>query len=127
VNKVRETGVPLTHIQGGFEIDGWTQISVARSIRWDRARLPPGVSLADPPKSKLPSECIQNFAQYTPAVEPEYFVVFSIMPCLAPSGFEPIPYKAWLPPFHRSIEIQRLPTIYAMGNRRSSEAGGPDE
>jgi hypothetical protein len=109
VNELHETGVPVTRIQAGFEYDGWTQLSVAPSVGGRWVRIPAGAPPIDPPKVNVASDCVLTFAQYAPAIEPEYFVVFSSMPCLAPSGFEPIRYSTWLPPFHRSIEIQRLP------------------
>jgi len=104
VDRVHKAGVPLTQIQGGFDFDGWTQIEHAGSISSEHIKMPRH-TLPD----KLEPECRLNFSPYTPAVTPEYFVVFHPMPCLANSQFAPVGYHSWLPPTRRSIYVQHHP------------------
>lgn len=109
VRQIQARGVPVTRIQGGFDFDGWTQINAEPSIFWDRVHLPPGASPMQSSDQTLDPDCRLNFAPYTPAIHPQYFLVFRQMHCLAPSSFAPVPYRNWLPPFRREIYIQRRP------------------
>jgi hypothetical protein len=98
---VRAQGIPTTRIQAGFDFDGWTQLENAPSINWAAVR--------NPPETGLAPGCRLNFAVYTPSIKPEYFVTFQPMPCLAPSQFDPIGYRNWLPPHTRYVYIQKRP------------------
>ena len=98
-NELVAAGVPVTHIQGGSEYDGWTQINLGKPIATGMFDLPDeeGVSTA----------CSFKFALDTPVITPEYFVVLEDLPCLAMSRFGRVNYDAWLPPLRRAIYIQR--------------------
>jgi hypothetical protein len=109
VAQIHASGVPTTSIQGGFDYDGWTQIEAAGYINDARIVNPPNVYKPSMEHLKLPSQCQLGFAPYTPAIHPKYFVVFSVMPCLQASKYEPLTYSTWLPPFHRTIFIQEAP------------------
>jgi len=58
-----------------------------------------------------PADCRLGFDPYTPALHPKFIVVLSPMWCLEKSAFPPVIYHAWLPPFTRSIYIQRVPDM----------------
>ena len=107
VSEVEARGVPATSIQGGFDYDGWTEIQAVGYINDARLRRPAGAF--HPYNDPMPSPCRLNFASFTPAIHPEFFVVFHPMPCLQPSGLPPVSYKSWLPPFEREIFIQKRP------------------
>jgi hypothetical protein len=109
VEEIRATGVSTQSIQGGFDYDGWTQIEAAGHINDQRIRNPPNAYHLDLKVQRLPEKCRLSFAEYTPAIEPQYFVVFEPMPCLASSRFEAVTYHTWLPPFQRLIYIQKSP------------------
>jgi hypothetical protein len=109
VAQIHASGAPLTSIQGGFDYDGWTQIEAAGYINDPRIINPPNAYQPNLEPLRLQSQCRLNFAQYTPAIRPKYFVVFSIMPCLRIAGSQTITYNTWLPPFHRAIFIQEAP------------------
>lgn len=108
VAQIHSSGVPTTSIQGGFDYDGWTQIEAAGFINDPRIINPPHAYQPNLEPLKLQSQCRLDFARYTPAIHPRYFVVFSIMPCLRISGYQSITYNTWLPPFHRTIFIQQV-------------------
>jgi len=108
---VRATGIPRTAIQGGWEYDGWTQLSAAGYINDPRLAFPAGAYKAINRLEALPAACRFDFARLTPAIDPRYFVVFSPQSCLAVSNFPPVAYDTWLPPFHRKIYIQKLPSL----------------
>jgi hypothetical protein len=107
VAQIRASGVPATSIQGGFDYDGWTQIEAAGYINDARLRNPENSYRKNLNLLRFQKECRLNFAEYTPAIDPEYFVVFEPMACLTSSKYPPVAYSTWLPPFQRRIYIQR--------------------
>jgi hypothetical protein len=111
VARISASGVPVTSIQGGFDYDGWTQIEAAGYINDARLRNPANSYQVNLSPLQLPERCRLNFAEYTPAIHPEYFVVFEPMTCLASSKYPPVRYRTWLPPFQREVYIQRTLNI----------------
>ncbi len=107
---VHDSGVPRTEIQGGWEYDGWTQLSATGYINDPRLIVPAGAYKQINRVRVLPDACRFDFARLTPAIDPRYFVVFSPQSCLDMSSFPPVAYKTWLPPFQRKIYIQQLPS-----------------
>lgn len=110
IAEIEKTGVPTNAIQGGYDYDGWTQIEVAGHINDPRIISPLQAYKPNLVPIDLPDACRLDFAPYTPAVQPKYFVVFSLMPCLQRSAYHPVTYRSWLPPFHRTIFIQETPS-----------------
>jgi hypothetical protein len=111
VANIHASGVPVTSIQGGFDYDGWTQIEAAGYINDARLQNPANAYQVNLSPQQLPEQCRLNFAGYTPAIHPKYFVVFEPMTCLTPSKFPPVTYRTWLPPFQRKIYIQQALNI----------------
>ena len=109
VAKIHALGVPITSIQGGFDYDGWTQIEIAGYINDPRIINPPAAYQLNLDPLQLQSRCRLAFAPYTPAIQPKYFIVFSLMPCLQTSRYQSVVYSTWLPPFRRTIFIQEAP------------------
>jgi hypothetical protein len=107
VAKIHASGVPVTSIQGGFDYDGWTQLQATGYINDDRLRNPPNSFHPNLDPLKLAPECRLNFAPFTPAITPKYFVVFQPMACLEPSQYSLVRYRTWLPPFQRELYIQQ--------------------
>jgi hypothetical protein len=109
VAQIHALGVPATSIQGGFDYDGWTQVEAAGHINDPRIINPPGAYQPSLEPLRLQNPCRLDFAPYTPAVQPRYFVVFSVMPCLEITRYQSVTYSTWLPPFRRTIFIQEEP------------------
>jgi hypothetical protein len=109
INQIERSGVPATAIQGGYDYDGWTQVEAAGHINDPRIINPPSVYQPSLEPLRLQSPCRLDFAPYTPAVQPRYFVVFSVMPCLEITRYQSVTYSTWLPPFRRTIFIQEAP------------------
>lgn len=107
---IHAAGVPRTEIQGGWEYDGWTQLSAGGYINDPRLQVPAGAYKRINRVHDLPESCQFDFAKVTPAIDPRFFVVFSPQSCLASSSFPPVAYHTWLPPFEREIYIQQLPS-----------------
>ncbi len=109
VAQIHALGVPITSVQGGFDYDGWTQIEAAGYINDPRILNPPDAYQPNLEQLRLQSRCRLDFAPYTPAIQPKYFIVFSLMPCLQTSRYQSVVYSTWLPPFRRTIFIQEAP------------------
>jgi hypothetical protein len=99
--KVISSGVPRTQVSAGLEFDGWTQLECAGRIpSWaERKRNTRTYPIPDP----------YWFWRMTPAIDPRYFVVYEPVNGLRDSSFAVVPYRAWLPPFHRRVLTQTLP------------------
>jgi hypothetical protein len=112
VEKVHAAGVPRNLIQAGFEFDGWTEISEVGHVNEPRIEFPQSAYLDDKRYLSRPFPCRMGFDQYTPALNRKYLVVLPDAVCGVQSGFSAVTYRAWLPPFHRSIyisEVAQLP------------------
>lgn len=107
VQMVTATGVPVTSIEGGMEQDGWTQIVQVGYLNDQRIRVPANVYRNVSKGNTLPERCTLWFDDEASAIHPEYFVVLSKLSCFTDSQFGEVGYSAWMPPFHRSIYIQR--------------------
>ena len=119
VHEVLAAGVPRTAVSGGIEYDGWTQIETQGYLNDPRLINPPGSYHAP---VYIIRDCRRRnsfFVDYTPAVVPEYVVVYTPMPCLEPSRFTPVPYQTWMAPSHRVIYIQQ--EARSSGNSQSSD------
>ena len=108
VEEIHATGVPKTAIQGAFEYDGWTQIEAAGFVNEERIEVPAGAFHKNMRMYQLPEKCWHFFGWYALAIDPKYVIVSSPSPCFADSKFSPVTFRAWLPPFQRTIYVQRM-------------------
>ncbi|HEV2325182.1 MAG TPA: hypothetical protein VGS10_14620 [Terracidiphilus sp.] len=110
ISELRAAGVPRTRIQGGYEYDGWTQLETAGYINDPRSVIPRSAYHPNDHRPNVPKACQFYFVDETPVVHPDYTVAFvQPMSCLIAGKYSPVYYRAWLPPFHRAIYIQRIP------------------
>ena len=110
IAELRAAGSPRTHIIGGFEYDAWTQLQVAGHMNNEDIVNPLGAYHPDGHLPPVAKACLLKFLIWTPAIRPVYTVAFfQPMPCLKPSNFPPVHYRTWLPPFARTVYVQRFP------------------
>jgi hypothetical protein len=109
IAELRAAGIPRTEIQGGYEYDGWTQLKAAGRIDDPRIENPPNLFRPRPPIPGISSQCEYWFIKFAPAVIPKYSVAVMPSSCYLPSRFPSVHYTAWLPPFERTLEVQRVP------------------
>lgn len=110
INEVRAAGVPRTEIQGGLEYDGWTQIENGGHINQPLVEFPSGTFDPNSPVPQVAEDCRLAFAMYTPLVHPRYSVVYGPKWCFTRTEFPPVSYRAWIPPFRRTIYVQGIPS-----------------
>ncbi len=108
IHEVRASGVPRTAIQGGFEYDGWTQIEDGGHINDKRIQIPAGSWDPRPALPGVAKDCVLDFAELTPAVQPKFTVALNSKSCLLPTQYTPVRYRTWLPPFQRTIDVWRF-------------------
>lgn len=110
IHELRAAGIPRTEIQAGFEYDGETQIKTAGYINNKAIQHPPR-AYQPPRKHYNPNNlCDYNFIPFAPVLHPKYAIGFGPQSCYLPSSFPSVRYTAWLPPFHRSIRILKIPS-----------------
>jgi hypothetical protein len=108
VARLEAAGIPSAKIRAGFELDGLTQINETGAVVDPRVKFPAGFDTRPHRPSGLPADCEYLYHKYTPTLEPEYWLTYDPMRCLAPSSFGEVDYRAWLPPFHRRQLILKL-------------------
>jgi hypothetical protein len=108
IRPLNASGIPNTSIQAGFEYDGWTQIEATGYVNEKRMILPAGAFHEVLPQFQFAKECRSFFSIYATAIQPKYFIVSSPMPCFALSMYPSVSYRAWMPPFHRTVYVQQL-------------------
>lgn len=108
IHELREAGVPRDRIQGGFEYDGWTQIEKGGHINNRRVKVPKGAYHPVLQDEDVKPDCAYGFLVGVPKIHPEYSVAVGRRRCYLPSRYPAVHYTAWLPPFRRTIEVQRV-------------------
>jgi hypothetical protein len=103
-DEVTQSGIQRTALDGGFEYDGWTQITIAGYVN-DPHITPSSVYQPMPENT---SACQHFFKTWTPVVMPEYALAFDPVSCFKPSQFPPVPYRTWLAPRDRKVYIQKV-------------------
>lgn len=108
ISEIRASGVPRNEIGGGFEYDSWTQIEDGGYINSPLLKVPSGAYRLDPGPQRVIKGCALD-SIVLPDVHARYFVSFAQKPCLDPSKFSPVSFRAWLPPFHGTLYVQQVP------------------
>ena len=105
--ELNASGVPLSTVSGPWQEDGRNQIDAQGYLNDDRLENPPGAyHLAlNPPLH----QCHYWFGPLLPALHFQYVLTIEKLSCLAPSRYPDVTYRTWLPPFRRTIYIERNP------------------
>jgi hypothetical protein len=108
VQKLVADGIPRTSISQSINTDLWLQVYIAGHVHSEEASAAIQGSSHSLPNQVLAVPCPTRVEQlaFAPAVKPDHYVVISLSPCLQPSNYPPVSYRAWLPPFHRNEYIE---------------------
>lgn len=111
IHELRQAGIPRTEIAGGFEYDGWTQIEDGAYVNDPRIKVPRGAFKGPRPKPDIHDPCAADDAILPELtdIHPQYSIGIGLRDCYLPSSFPAVRYTSWIPPFRRTIEIQRVP------------------
>lgn len=107
IAELTSAGIPRTALYGGVEFDGWTQIEHGGFINNPWLTNPPGAYKPQPPVPQDDS-CAYDLEPFTPSIHAQYTIVFEPRLCFAPAPFAPVTYTSWIPPFRRTIYVQRV-------------------
>jgi hypothetical protein len=96
-------GIPRTRIMGGFEYDGWTQLSVVGYLNDSRIKKPENCySPATPP----PFKTVYGLWKLVPVVRPDFVLSLGRHRDLYDADVAPVSFRCWLPPFRRELVVQ---------------------
>jgi hypothetical protein len=109
IRELRDAGVARTEIQAGFAYDGWTQASVGGYVHNSAITYPLDAQRAQVKSHARNNPCVDDFLSLLSEIRPKYAVGYAPPRCYLPSRFPAVHYTAWLPPFHRVVEVQRVP------------------
>jgi hypothetical protein len=102
-NALEARGIPRHKIMGGFEYDGWTQITEAGCYNDPRIEDADFHYMAPHP---LAFQTDYFLWQLAPVIHPEYVICLAAHPDLTTTDLHQITYRAWLPPFSRRCLVQ---------------------
>ena len=108
VQTVQAAGIRRTSIQGAFELDGWAEVDAAGHINEEKIEYPKGAFKKNMRMYQQPIPCWHFFDWFAPAIVPVYVVTSTRDDCFVDSQFAPVPYTAWMPPFHRQVYIRKV-------------------
>jgi hypothetical protein len=108
--EVRSSGVPATAIDGGWEIDGWTELQTVGHMNDPRLRIPRGAYVYQA-ATVYPAGCNGYSLGAVLAVKPIYALSWDPVQCNGQADFPPVVYRTWLAPHTRTIYIVKFPAI----------------
>jgi hypothetical protein len=108
-NALEARGIPRHKIMGGFEYDGWTQITEVGYYNDSRIEDASFQYVAPKP---LTFQTDYFLWQLAPVVQAEYVVCLAEHPELTTTDLH-ITYRAWLPPYSRHCLVQTIDPLLA--------------
>jgi hypothetical protein len=94
--KLEAAGIPARQIDGGFELDGWTQMESSSHVGYPKT----GTASSNDPRRPT-----YWFLDFTPQIAPRYFLGWSADPGLRYAALPGVAFRTWLPPFRREVRI----------------------
>jgi hypothetical protein len=101
-------GIPRTSITAGIEYDGWTELEHSGYINSPETLNPPTAWRSQEDRA-WPVSPPFWFWDWTPSLDPRWFITHTPLPGLVESPFPPVFYTTWLPPRHRRFLTEELP------------------
>ena len=103
IDELRATGIPDTAIDGGFEVNGMTQIQRSGYINDPKMHMLAATRLTQP--ADFPINCQPLWVWLTPAVVPGYALARDPTACGGLSRYAPVTYREWLGPRTGTVYI----------------------
>lgn len=105
--KLEAAGISRSRISQGFGPDEWVEVQRLGHVNMPSSSWAFQVQV---PRWHALEGCDTFHYILVPAIHAEYFLTSAPGRCDVDSGFAPVPYHAWLPPFRRSIYIVKSST-----------------
>ncbi|HLI75781.1 MAG TPA: hypothetical protein VKV02_02455, partial [Acidobacteriaceae bacterium] len=105
-DELRRAGVPRSAIDNGWEYNRYTQLLTDGYVRVEGVRMPDGTSLPYPQPIPV-GPCYPESIEQIPALHPQYAIAYPSSACARVPEFQPVGYRTYLPPFHRTLYIVR--------------------
>jgi hypothetical protein len=106
-SEIEAAGVSPSNISGPWQEDGSNQILAQGYINDDRLENPPH-AFQKPLHPEL-EKCDYWYAPLVPALHFRYVLTVEKLKCLTPSQFPDVTYTTWLPPYQRTVYVERNP------------------
>ena len=104
IQEVLASGVPATGIDGGWDYDGWTQVTQGQFVHDLRLGLKEDQAGPERPDTRV---CHFELQRLFPVVHPVYALAFEPILCGGPTSFPPIEFHTWLPLRAQKIYVVR--------------------
>ena len=104
IAEMHARGLPDTAFYGGYEYDGWTQLTRGGYINSQRILRPHG-AFHDPGAFLDGHPCGDPFSKLYPVIQPHFMLSFEPAGCDGASSFAPVMYRTWLPPFRAVVYV----------------------
>jgi hypothetical protein len=107
--QLKASGVALSTVSGPWQEDGANQIDIHGYLNDERLANPPGAyQLALHPPLE---DCGYWFGYEVSALHFQYMLTVEKLKCVVPSQYPDVTYTTWLPPFRRTIYVERVPEV----------------
>ena len=104
IDEVRAEGVSRTEIDGGWEYNHYTELLTSGYVLQPGTRMPNG-TIQGSINGTSAGPCSMDLPEWTPTVQPRFTMAYPGSHCAATSGFKPVHFRTWLPPFRRSAYV----------------------
>ncbi len=109
IQELRAAGVPRTEVDGTWVYDGWTQVVDGGYVDDPRIKIPANAYRSNEIQPRKEA-CLPgyNISKEFTKLRLKYVIGTEASDCALPSRYPSVHYAAWLPPFWRTIKVERL-------------------
>lgn len=105
-DRLEADGIASADISGPWQEDGANQIAAQGYLNDER------LDVYRQPEHPELENCKYWFGPLVPALHSHYVLTVEKLKCLVPTDYPDVIYTTWLPPFQRSIYVERNPEMF---------------
>jgi hypothetical protein len=106
LQELHDAGVPRESVAADMGPDGWVQVNAVGHVNFPVPH--PAETFHYPPPWTASTACEPQYSYLVPVISPKYILLAQPSACFPPSRFAPVAYRAWLPPFERSVRVDKI-------------------
>jgi hypothetical protein len=106
LQQLQTAGVPRDAVTADMGPDGWVQVNAVGHVNFPVPH--PEEKFHFPPPWTDGRGCEPAHSFLVPVIHPKYILTGQPIACFPPSTFAPFAYRAWLPPFERSVRVDKI-------------------